>query len=231
MRVAIMQPYFLPYIGYFQLIASCDQFIIYDNIKYTKKGWINRNRYLLNGADATFTIPLAKASDNLNVIDRSISEDFDKKKLISQLHNAYRKSPQFNQVFPLISKLIEYPDLNLFNFIYYSIKEICGYLEIKTNIIISSSLNIDHSLQSQDKVIALVKALAGTEYINPIGGIELYSKEVFKSSGIKLSFLKAKNIEYSQFNNTFIPWLSILDVLMFNSKEQVISFLEEYVTQ
>lgn len=228
MKIAIMQPYFFPYIGYWQLINAVDKFVIYDNIQYTKKGWINRNRFLLNGKDEIFSIPLKKDSDYKNVVERIISPTFDKRSLISKFQNAYHKAPFKKEVLPLLEKIIYYENNNLFEYIYNSVLEICDYLEIKTEIIISSKINIDHSAKSKDKVIAIVKALNGSEYINPIGGVELYDKEEFESNGIKLNFLKANEIKYNQNMETFIPWLSILDVLMFNSKEEIKRMLEDY---
>src|ERR1700680_880113 len=99
MRTAIMQPYFFPYIGYFQLIDSVDLFIVYDNIKYTKKGWINRNRILLNGKDVTLSLPLKSDSDFLDIRDRELAADFNREKLVNQLSGAYRRAPYFRQVF------------------------------------------------------------------------------------------------------------------------------------
>src|SRR5437016_10802468 len=106
MRVAIMQPYFFPYIGYFQLIHSVDLFIIYDNIKYTKKGWINRNRFLRNGAEVVFTVPLRKDSDFLNVKDRTVAGDFGRGKLVNQLREAYRRAPHFDHAFPVVERSV-----------------------------------------------------------------------------------------------------------------------------
>src|SRR2546421_3494048 len=106
MKVAIMQPYFFPYIGYFQLISSVDLFIIYDDIKYTKKGWINRNRFLRNGADCVFTVPVRKDSDFLDVKDRLLARDFDRIKLVNQLREAYRRAPHFDEAFPIVEKSI-----------------------------------------------------------------------------------------------------------------------------
>jgi hypothetical protein len=229
MKVGIMQPYFLPYIGYFQLIAAVDLFIIYDNIKYTKKGWINRNQMLLNGSDTTFSLPLKKDSDYLDIRDREISPDFDRQKFLNQIQGAYCKAPQFENIFPVIKKIINYENSNLFRYIHNSILEICKHLDIKTKILISSELAIDHNLKSQDKVIALCKAVEATAYINTSGGIDLYSKEVFHSTGLQLNFIKALPIMYSQFGNRFIPWLSIMDVLMFNSVIDINNkFLKKY---
>lgn len=221
MKVGIMQPYFLPYIGYFQLIAAVDLFIVYDNIKYTKKGWINRNRMLRNGVDVTFSLPLKKASDFLDVVDRELSPDWDRQKFLNQIIGSYSKAPEFNSAFKCIEKIVNFGDSNLFRYIYYSISEICWFLEINTKICLSSEIKIDHDLKSQDKVIALCKAVNGDTYINAAGGVGLYSSEVFKASHIDLKFIKSKPLEYCQFEASFVPWLSILDVMMFNSRESI----------
>ncbi|MBF0651625.1 MULTISPECIES: WbqC family protein [Dysgonomonas] len=228
MKLGIMQPYFLPYIGYFQLLNAVDKYVIYDNIQYTKKGWINRNRILQNGKDLMITIPLEKDSDYLDVKERSLSVGFDKKKLLNQIRESYRKAPYFEQVMPLIERIINYDDNNLFHYIDNSVREICRYLEINTEIIISSSLGIDHSLKGQDKVIAICKELKATDYYNAIGGQELYSPEEFKKENINLHFISSSPIEYKQFANEFVPWLSILDVMMFNSLEDIHRILDNY---
>lgn len=216
-----MQPYFLPYIGYFQLIAAVDLFIVYDNIKYTKKGWINRNRMLLNGTDVIFSIPLKKDSDYLNVVNRELSSDFSRQKFLNQMRGAYIKAPQFNLVWPMLEKIVMYEHNNLFLYIHNSILEICKYLDIKTKICLSSEVPINHDLKSQDKVIALSKAVNATTYINTSGGIDLYSRTAFNGAGLQLSFIRPLPFEYVQFNNKFVPWLSIVDILMFNSVDLV----------
>ena len=216
-RVAIMQPYFLPYVGYFQLINSVDQFVIYDDIKYTKKGWINRNRFLLNGSDSLFSIPISKASDSLNVNKRTISETFDRAKLFNQFRGAYAKAPHYTEVAELIEKIVYFPDGNLFEYIKNSVIQVCNYLEIKTPIITSSDLDVGTNLKSETKVLAICKALGATEYVNPVGGIELYKQNTFESQNINLYFLKSDYFEYEQFKHNFVPWLSIIDVLMFNN--------------
>lgn len=228
MKLGIMQPYFLPYIGYFQLLNAVDKYVIYDNIQYTKKGWINRNRILQNGKDLMITIPLEKDSDYLDVKERSLSVGFDKKKLLNQIRESYRKAPYFEQVIPLTERIVNFDDNNLFHYIDNSVREICRYLGINTEIIISSSLGIDHSLKGQDKVIAICKELKATDYYNAIGGQELYSPEEFKKENINLHFISSSPIEYKQFANEFVPWLSILDVMMFNSLEDIHKILDNY---
>ncbi|MDR1091885.1 MAG: WbqC family protein [Prevotella sp.] len=228
MKLGIMQPYFLPYIGYFQLLNAVDKYVIYDNIQFTKKGWINRNRILQNGKDALITIPVEKDSDYLDIRDRSVSVGFDKKKLQNQIRESYRKAPYFNDVMPLIEEIINYDDHNLFGYVYHSIVKICDYMHIGTEIIISSTVDIDHSLKGQDKVIAICKALGATEYYNATGGRELYSVTDFGKENIKLNFVASDPIEYKQFANEFVPWLSILDVMMFNPVDKIKEMLENY---
>ncbi len=216
MKLAIMQPYFLPYIGYFQLIAASDVFIVYDNIKYTKKGWINRNRMLQNGAAVMFSLSLKKDSDSLDVVERELASDFNRDKLLNQFKGAYRRAPYFDQTFPLIEQLVRYEEANLFRFLHHSIVKICDHFGITTDIRISSDIAIDLALQSQEKVIALCEATGARTYVNAIGGMELYSRETFQQKGIELKFIKSKPFEYAQFGNEFVPWLSIIDVMMFN---------------
>jgi hypothetical protein len=230
MKVAIMQPYFFPYIGYFQLINSVNKFIIYDNIQYTKKGWINRNRILVNKKDQLITLPIKKDSDYLNVVERELSEswEIDKNKMLNVIKASYNKAPYFQDTFELISKCLNNPETNLFKFIYDSIVSINNYLEIKTPIIISSTIDVDHTLKSQDKVLSLCKKQKADIYINSIGGVELYDKETFRNNSIKLNFIKSNPIQYKQFNNEFISWLSIIDMMMFNSKQQIKEYLNNY---
>lgn len=229
-KIAIMQPYFFPYIGYFQLISAVDEFIIYDNIQYTKKGWINRNRILMNGREALITLPIKKDSDYLDVIDRTLSENWykEKSKFLNIIYAAYKKAPVFNQVFEVIENCINVDEQNLFKFVYHSICSIKSYLNIATPLIISSKIDINHNLKSQDKVIALCQARYANMYINSVGGIELYNKDVFIKKDIELNFLKPKPIIYHQFDNEFISWLSVIDVMMFNSKEQIQQYLKEW---
>jgi len=221
--LAIMQPYFFPYIGYFQLIAAVDQFIVYDNIKYTKKGWINRNRMLQNGKDVMFSLPLKSGSDYLDVRERELAADFNRNKLLNQFKGAYRHAPHFAQTFPLIEQIVRYEDTNLFRFLHHSIVEVCKYLGITTEIKVSAEIAIDHDLTGQDKVLALCAAAGASTYVNAIGGMELYSKETFREQGIELQFIKSKPFVYMQFGDEFVPWLSIIDVMMFNSREETLA--------
>lgn len=220
-RLAIMQPYFLPYIGYFQLIQAVDQFIVYDNIKYTKKGWINRNRMLQQGKEAVFSLPLKSNSDFLDVVERELTPDFDAPRFLNRMLESYRRAPHFGAVAPVLEEVMSCEDRNLFRFVHHSIIQVCTYLGIGTEITVASTLPIDHSLKSQDKVLALCEQAGAGVYVNPIGGTELYSKEAFAAQGVELQFLQALPFEYPQAGNAFVPWLSIVDVMMFNPVDEI----------
>lgn len=224
-KVAIMQPYLLPYIGYFQLINAVDLFIVYDNIKYTKKGWINRNRMLVGRSDSLFSIPLKKDSDSLNICERELATDFNRCKLLNQFKEAYRKAPHFAQTVDFIEQVLMNEESSLFGFLHACLLKTCERLGISTPILVSSTLNIDHSMQSQDKVIALCRAVGAATYINPIGGLSLYSQQSFVDQGLELRFLESGYLSYPQFGNEFVPWLSIVDVMMFNTLPHITDYL------
>lgn len=230
-EIAIMQPYFLPYIGYFQLLNKVDEFVLYDNIEYTKKGWINRNRMLQNGKAEYFTLPLKKDSDFLNINQRFLAENskLEIEKTLRKIKANYMKAPMFNSFFPIVEDIFLYNEKNLFSFILHSIQTMMEYIGISTPIIISSTLS-EHveTLKSQEKVIQICKEMNADCYINPIGGVELYDKLTFQENGIELNFMQANNIHYPQFKNEFVPFLSILDVGMFNEKEEIQTLLNEY---
>jgi len=153
MKIGIMQPYFFPYIGYFQLMNAVDEFVVYDNIEFTKKGWINRNRILANGKDYFVTIPLKKDSDYLDVRDRCLADSWPsgRTKMLNRMKEAYRKAPQFDVVYPVIERCLHFEDANLFNFIFYTLTQVKAYLDINTSFIKSSTIPIDHTLKAEKK--------------------------------------------------------------------------------
>lgn len=229
MRVAIMQPYLFPYLGYFQLMNAVDEFVIYDNIQFSKKGWINRNRILYSGKDIYITAPLKKDSDYLDVRDRWLAETWVKERgnMLNKITASYKRAPCFETVYPVIEKCILFEERNLFRFIFHSLTLLKKYLEIPTSFIISSTIDIEHNSKGQEKVISICKERKAKTYINPIGGVGLYNKDAFKKEGINLEFLKTNEIIYPQFNNTFIPSLSIIDLMMFNTKNLIKDFLND----
>lgn len=226
MKLGIMQPYFMPYLGYWQLMAAVDTYVVYDDVNYIKGGWVARNNILLNGQKHMFTITLNGASPNKLFNEITIKDDF--KKFSRLIESAYRKAPYYNDVVTLLDKIYNYKDKSLGAFMLNSFQVILDYLGLKTKLILSSSLNKDNNLRGKDKVKSICRLLDADTYYNAIGGQELYEKDDFKNSGIELFFLKSELSKYNQFNNKFVEGLSIIDVLMFNSKKDIIELLEMY---
>lgn len=228
MKAAVMQPYLFPYIGYFQLIASVDTFVLYDDVNYIKKGWINRNNILVNGQAHLFSIPLKDASQNklINQIEIGGNAGW-QSDLIRTIELSYKKAPYFSDVFPMISEILLQDEMNLARFIAFSLQKICNYLSIPTQIMVSSQIRKDNGLKGQGKILAICKALGANEYVNAIGGKELYDRDSFSAAGIALHFVQSKPIIYAQFKNEFIPWLSIIDVMMFNGVPEITALLDQ----
>lgn len=229
MKVGIMQPYFLPYIGYWQLLNAVDEYVIYDDVNFIKQGWINRNRILVDGKPFYFNLPMLGASSNKRINEIRVNQSG---KLLNKnlrtIEMAYRRAPYFSQVYPLMRKIMNDNEEILSCFILDSIKLICEYIGIKTTILVSSSLKKNNTLKGKDKVLHICSLLGATEYYNAIGGRTLYSFSQFEERGIKLNFLQTDPIEYLQFGNDFQPNLSILDVMMFNPVTRIREMLEQY---
>ena len=227
MKLAIMQPYFLPYVGYFQLINSVDCFVIYDDIQFSKKSWVNRNRILVNGQETLFSIPLKKDSDYLDICERNVAEVFDWRRIYRQFEMGYKKSPNWDNWHPVVERILSYQSVNLFDYVNNSVTHMCDALGITTQIIKSSDLKISRELKGKDRVIETCKVLNADIYINPIGGQELYSNQQFQESGIKLSFLRSKLSAYDQIKvEKFVPALSIMDIVFNCSSELTSNFIE-----
>lgn len=217
MTLAIMQPYLFPYIGYWQLINAVDTFVIYDDVNFIKQSYINRNSILANGQAQAITLELFGASSNKLINEISVGNN--KKKLLKTIKQNYIKAPYFDDVFPIIDDILNQEEKNLAKFIGYSLQKLSNYLEIDTKFIYSSDIEKDNSLKAQDKVLEICNILQADNYINAIGGKELYSKDDFKNFDITLNFLETELIEYKQYKNDFVPYLSIIDIMMFNKNE------------
>ncbi len=225
-----MQPYFFPYLGYFQLINAVDKFIILDDVNFINKGYINRNSILINNAPKIVTLPLSKASQNKYINEISLSEDRKSiNKILTSIEYNYKKAPFFITVFPILKEIIESKETNLSKFLFNSIKLICTYLEINTDIVETSESYDKQSFKGQERILDIAKLEKANSYINPIGGKELYDFSYFADYNINLKFIKIdQDIEYKQFNSSFVPNLSIIDVIMFNSINETKSLLDKY---
>lgn len=222
-----MQPYFFPYIGYFQLLNYVDMYLLYDDVNYINRGWINRNYILVNNKKHLLTLSLKKASQNKLIKEIEIAGD-QKGKIIKTIQRSYARAPFFSDAYPLIESVFQFEETNLAIFLYRSIKAIADFLDCGTRIGLSSDIGRNNGLKGQDRILDLCETLGATQYVNAIGGKELYSKEAFQERGFRLNFLKTDPIEYEQYGNDFEPNLSIIDVLMFNSKKTVKGFLKRF---
>lgn len=220
-RVVLMQPYFLPYLGYYQLLGAADLFISYDTAQFIKNGWIERNRYLLDGEPKWFGIALEKSSHTLPIHDKRISQGFHYPQVLEKLKHAYRKAPYVQQVLPWLAQLLEQPASSIAELNLRVLRASCALIELDTPIIAASALAPGAGVSGQARVLELMAATGATHYLNPAAGAFLYEAEEFAKAGIELELLHAELSPYPQQGQDFVPGLSLLDALMFNPPELV----------
>jgi hypothetical protein len=231
MKVGIMQPYLFPYIGYYQLVNAVDKFVFLDDVNYINKGWINRNNILINGKANLFTIPLQNASQNRVINEISVAEGNWREKLLRTIEMGYKKAPEFSFVFPLLLNVLNANESLISNLCKASIKSIAEYLQFNTEFVNSSTTYNNNDLKGEERIINICERENATDYINPIGGLTLYNKVRFNEKNIDLHFIRTSAITYQQWGTEFVPWLSIIDVLMFNSKMKVKELMSNYVVE
>lgn len=232
MKIAVMQPYLFPYIGYFQLMVAVQKFVVFDDVHFINKGWINRNNILINGKPHLFTIPLKNASQNRLIKDIEIVEANGwRGKFFKTLEMGYRKAPYFTQVFTLVEKIMQVEKENISQLIVRSLQVINDYLSIEARIVTTSAVYQNEHLKGQSRIIDICRREGADHYINPAGGKDLYDHATFEQNQLQLSFIKSLPIRYQQFDHDFVPWLSMVDVLMFNGKEQVRALLANHILE
>lgn len=230
--VGIMQPYVFPYIGYFQLIKAVDKFVVYDDVAFINKGWINRNNILIGGKASMFTIPLIGASQNRLI--REIEVDnlaIWSKKFLKTIEQSYKKAPFYKDGFAIVEQVFNLPAANIAELTVNSLKETCKYLKIDTKIVESSTIYNNQDLKAQVRILDICLHEKANHYINPIGGMAIYDKQLFADNKILLNFIKSKPVIYKQFSkdeDSFVPWLSIIDLLMFCSVEEINEHLNKF---
>ncbi len=220
--IGIMQPYFFPYVGYFQLLKQCDVFVLYDDVNFIKRGWVNRNRILVNQEPNLLTVPCKKASQNKFI--NQIKVNLDKKslnKILNTIRMAYQKAPFFDHVYPLARDVLTAGDETIGDLSSRSIRAVVHYLDLPVEIKKSSAHYSNWDMCKADRLIDICHQEGIANYVNALGGKEIYTKRYFKNKGINLYFLVPEAVPYKQFQNDFVPWLSILDVLMFNDVSTV----------
>ena len=225
-----MQPYIFPYLGYFQLINVSNVFVFYDDVNFIKRGWINRNQILVNKQAYLFTIPLVKASQNKLINEVTIGYD---EKWLNQffgtIEQNYKKALYFSETFELIKNVFNGNHNTIADLTIDSIVKTSNHLDLPTVFEKSSEVYAaTKGLNKADRLIEISKQRNCKQYINPQGGMELYDKTYFSENGIRLFFIENKIPSYQQFSTEFVGGLSIIDVLMFNSTEQVRNMLTKY---
>lgn len=243
MKLGVMQSYFFPYIGYFQLIESVDTFLIYEYVSFRKKSWITRNRLLdkKTGEPFFINIPVKGKSSNKLINEMEIIKESKwKKKLLKDIYFNYKKARFFNEIYPFLEELINFSEYNLHCYNSNSIIKICDLLDIKTKIIskdlsnitlendIKNQNNIEKELIKYERVLRLCNKYEATSYTNPIGGVELYKRDYFKKNDVDLFFLQTNDFSYKQFGNSFTPYLSIIDQLMHVGVDETKKIIKKY---
>ncbi|GAB2776575.1 hypothetical protein HNQ93_001936 [Hymenobacter luteus] len=219
MRVAVMQPYLFPYLGYFQLLRAADKFVLLDDVQFIKRGWINRNRILVNGQEHLFTIPLEGVSQHKLIQQVQVqAEQHARRKLLQTIRQAYKKAPYFAACFPLLEQvLLSPPSLAVTDMAHASLLAVGHYLGWEPQLYLSSALPKEPGLSGADRILAICHELKADQYVNMEAGRPLYDAAHFAGRGVELQFLRARLLPYPQAAPTFVPGLSIIDVLMQNS--------------
>jgi len=226
-----MQPYLFPYIGYYQLMHAVDRFVVADDLTFIKQGWINRNRLLINGSAAYFTVPLRRHPADALIKDVEIDDGGGtrwRQTLLKTVANFYRRAPSFDAVYPIVERVIGAPFTRIADMARASLREVNDYLGITASIVESSSTYGNAHLKGQERVIDTCRAERASDYVNASGGRELYSHDEFLANGIRLHFICSDTIEYPQFRAPFVPSLSVVDLLMFTSQPAARELLKRY---
>lgn len=227
--MGIMQPYVFPYIGYFQLINAVDKFVVYDDVAFINKGWINRNNILVGGKASMFTIPLVGASQNRLIQEIEIDNlTIWSKKFLKTIEQSYKKAPFYQEGIVIVETVFNSNPANIAALAVSSLKETCKHLKIDTEIVESSTVYNNQNLKAQERILDICLQEKVAHYINPIGGMAIYDKRLFADNKILLNFIKSKSVIYKQFGQEFVPWLSMIDVLMFCSVDEIHAHLNKF---
>jgi hypothetical protein len=228
-NLAIMQPYFFPFIGYWQLIHAVDRFVIYDDVNYIKGGWINRNRILINGKPAHITVPLHQSSSYKRICDIVLqASPIWRDKMVKAVEMTYRQSPFFAEVFPVVEKLIRHEVDNMSDYLAYQLQTLATFMNIKAEFVVTSRCYENSDLSGQERILDICLQEGATTYINPQGGQSLYNVEAFRNVAIDLRFIIMHPLPYKQRSGGFIPYLSIIDALMEIGPIEIKHHLDEF---
>jgi WbqC-like protein family len=231
--LAVMQPYFFPYLGYFQLLAHVDVFVVFDDTQYVKRSWINRNRILEQGAAAYVTLPVATGSQRQLICDKRLHEPrYHSRKLLERIRHAYHAAPHFDSVSAFLEPLFPGDDETVASFNVRVLRALQQLLGLRTRLVLASERAYLRSGTAQERIIRICLEEGGTRYVNPIRArsLGLYDQAVFNAAGLELSYLSTNaDVRYNQNGGPFVSDLSIIDVLMFNSPAQTRELLDQFV--
>jgi hypothetical protein len=229
MRMALMQPYFFPYLGYFSLMAAVDVFVAYDNVQYSRPGWINRNRILRDGAAEWWTAVLTDAPHRHDINQRHYRDwPVQRQALLQRLRDRYRKAPRRDAALALVAAVLPEDEPNVARCNARLLAGLATALGLGCRLRLASELPHDRTLRGEDRVIALCQAIGARTYVNSPGGMALYDANRFAAAGIELRFVRATPAPYPQAGEAFVPWLSIVDLLMFLPLDEVARRVQQY---
>lgn len=230
--VAVMQPYFFPYLGYFQLLAHVDVFVVHDDAQYVKQSWINRNRILDHGAAAYLTLPVNSRSHRQQICEKRLHEPRrHQRQLLAKIRDAYHAAPQLDRVCAFLEPLFPGADETIAAFNVRALRALQELLELPTRFVLASEEAYPRCRTAQERVIGICLDEGGSRYVNPIRAraLGLYDEAAFRAAGLELSYLDLKpDVRYEQHGGPFVPDLSIIDVLMFNSFTRTRELLERF---
>jgi hypothetical protein len=226
-----MQPYLFPYLGYYQLVHAVDKFVFADDYTFIKGGWINRNRLLINHQPAYFTVPLKHVRATTLIREAQVDDAGAhawRRPLLKTIENYYRRAPHFRTVFPLVEDVLTQPTRFIADMARSSVERVAKFLDLPATFIATMTGYGNAHLKGQERVIDTCRREGAAHYVNAIGGRELYSSEAFAACGIRLHFLQSDEVAYPQFAHGFVPHLSIIDVLMFNGRDEARALVVRY---
>lgn len=235
MKVAVMQPYFFPYLGYWQLFFHVDTWVILDEVQFRQFSWMRRNRILNHSSKEGYqyiSVPVQAHSRKAAINTIRTNHDIPWQDEMMRHLELYRNygAGWYQEIREIVGKTIYTTDNSLLNMLICMITSISNYLDMQSHHILSSQIDFDRSkVKAADEwSLYITEALGGTHYFNPPGGSQLYSKEKFRSRGVDLSFLVPGLNAYPQAaNHPFVPGLSIIDVLMFNPIDEVCRMIKQ----
>lgn len=229
MKLAIMQPYAFPYLGYFQLLHAVDRFVLLDDVTFIKQGWINRNRILGPHGPLRITLPVEAASSNRRICElQLVAGTRWKETLLRTIEQSYRRAPGFDTSWPVVEQILRYPERRLNDWLRHALARLAGALAIDTPIVSAADVHPAGDGRGLDRVLEICRREGATDYLNAEGGRTLYPADAFAARGITLQFLEHQPRAYPQHGSAFVERLSIIDVLMFNSATAIATMLDDY---